>query len=571
MKTLLLALFLTASTRAADPADFRPFVTEAIKRGETRIVIPRGTYRLAPAGGDKSVWTLMNARDIVIEAHGVTLVSTRLTRALALHACSNVTIQGLTVDYDPLPFTQGQVAAVADDKSWIEVKLHAGYPRQPYARIDVIDPATRYRKKGMPFLWGTRAEMKGEDTVRVVLKDIGAAARVGDLASLNTGPGEGGIPHAVSLERCSGVVFRDLTVHSAPGMGILEADGEGKTQYLACRVVPGPRPHGASEDRLLSTSWDAMQTKTVRHGPRVEGCEITEAGDDSWSVQSSDFMVLKKIPGKLVIASRDEFTIGVDTGDRLMSRLGGPVAKITTRRNLSREEARLAPEILAKLEDAPGWSEWKLSPKCIEVGFDGEPPFEPGDSVFSPDRMGNGFVFINNRVHSSGRLLLKAAGRVEDNLFDTPHGLTVCPELPASGAAGIDGLVIRRNKILRAGWFCQAPWSASAGALSITAAGGAQKLRAPGVFANLVIEDNVFEDCAGPNLVLSSARGVSLRGNRFVRPMHEIPNETGGSFGIAKDSVLWIAECEDLKMENNPVIEPGPYLGEAVKISEPKR
>lgn len=554
---------------AAELPDFRPMVAEAVKRGDAKVVIPRGTYRLAPAEGSKAVWSLTGAHDIEIEAEGVTLVATKLTRALGLHGCRNVKIHGLTVDYDPLPFTQGEVAAVAEDKSWIEVKLHAGYPRQPYSRIDVVDRSTRYRKKGMPFLWGTRAEMKGEDTVRITLKDIGNAAKVGDLASLNTGPGEGWIPHAVAMDRCSGIVFRGLTVHSAPGMGIVEADGDGGNEYLACRVVPGPRPTAGAEERLLSTSWDAMQTKTVRRGPRVEGCEITEAGDDSWSVQSSDFMVLKKESNKLVIACRDEYTIGVEKGDRLMARSGGPAPEITARRELSREAAQLAPEIMAKLKDAPNWSEWRVSPKCLEVSFESEPPFEVGQSVFSPDRMGNGFVFVNNRLHSSGRLLLKAAGRVEDNLLDTPHALTVCPEVPASAAAGIDGLVIRRNKILRAGCFCPAPWSASAGALSITAGGHGQKLRAPGIFTNLIIEDNVFEDCSGPNLVLSSVRGAVVRGNRFIRPGHETPNPTGASYGIAKDAVVWIAESEDLQMENNPVSEPGPFAKQVALIKPP--
>ncbi|WP_035606030.1 right-handed parallel beta-helix repeat-containing protein [Haloferula sp. BvORR071] len=562
MKPFLLSLALALSSLALgdEAADFRPQVAAALKRGETRIVIPPGTYRLAPVGGDKTVWSLVDLHDVEIEAEGVTLLATKLTRALGLHACRNLKIHGLTIDYDPLPFTQGTVAAVAEDKSWIEVKLHAGYPRQAYSRIDVVDPATRYRKKGMPFLWGTRAEMKGEDTVRVTLKDIGKAASVGDLASLNTGPGDGGIPHAVGMDRCSDIELNAVTVHSAPGMGILEADGEGKTRYIGCRVVPGPRPAGATEERLLSTSWDAMQTKTVRYGPWLEGCEITEAGDDSWSVQSCDFMVLKKSP--LIVACRDEYTIGVEKGDHLTSRLGGPLATITAHRELTRDAAQLAPEILAKLKDAPGWSEWKVGNKCLELGIEGEVPFEVGDSVFSPDRMGNGFVFIKNRLHSSGRLLIKASGRIEDNILDTPHALTVCPELPAKGAAGIDGLIIRRNKILRAGWFCPAPWSASAGALSITASGDAQKLRGPGIFQNLVIEDNTFEDCSGPNLVMSSVRGANVKGNRFVRAQHDSPPATGASYGIASNSVIWTAQCEDVTLESNEMIEVGEFAKE---------
>jgi len=565
---LVFTCLLLARALAAEPEDFREAFAAAIRRGDAKIIVPPGTYRLAPKGDGKVVWTLQGLHDTEIIADGVTLISTKLTRAVALENCRGVTLRGLTVDYEPLPFTQGTVAGVAPDQSWIDVKLHAGYPRQPYARIDVVDPATRYRKKGMPFLWGARATMQGEDVVRVALKGIGKAAAVGDLASLSTGPERGGIVHALTIEHCMGVTLEKVTIHSAPGMGILEADGGGATKYLGCRVVPGPRPAGAGEERLLSTSWDAMQTKTVRVGPRVENCEIRDAGDDSWSVQSADFMVLKATGNTLVLGSRDEYTIGVDIGDRLTNRAGGPIATVRTRRSLSREEAQLDPEIVEKLKSAAAWSEWKVAPRCIEVALDADLPVKAGESIYSPDRMGNGFAFVNNRLHSAGRVLLKAGGLVEGNVLDTPHALTVCPELPANAAAGIEGLVIRRNTIRQAGWFCPAPWSASAGALSITAAGGPQKLHAPGIFTNLVIEDNVFEDCSGPNLVLSSARGVKVSGNRFVRPQQDKPPETGASYHIPANAVIWLGISENVELKDNAISELGSFAGEPVQIAE---
>ncbi len=547
--------------------DFRPAFAEAKKRGERRMVIPPGTYRLAPEAGGKVAWTLQGLKDVEIIADGVTLVSTKLTRSVAIDRCSGVTIRGLAVDYDPLPFTQGTVSAVGPDLNSIEVKLHAGYPRKPYARIDVIDAATRFRKKGMPFLWGTKAEMVGEDTVRVSLKGIGKAAAVGDLASLSTSTEPGGIPHALTIEHCTGVTLQNVTIHSAPGMGILESDGGGATKYLGCRVVPGPKPAGGSEERLLSTSWDAMQTKTVRVGPWIENCEVRDAGDDSWSVQSADFMVLKQTGATLVLGSRDEYTIGVDVGDRLTVSLGAPAATVRTRRSLSRTEAELDPAILAKLNEAAAYSMWRVAPRCIEVTLDAELPVKAGDSLFSPDRMGNGFTFLNNRIHSAGRVLIKAAGRIEGNVLDTPHALTVCPEVPGSAAAGVDGIVIRRNTIRHAGWFCPAPWSAMAGALSITATGEKQTLRAPGVFANVVIEDNVFEECSGPNVVLTSARGVVLRGNRFLRPQHDQPPSTGASFAIPANAVIWIANSDDVELRANEISDPGPFAGELIQTS----
>ena len=134
MKFIFAAVLMMASAANAQN-DFRPLVREALQKGERRVVIPPGVYRLAPAAGQGVIWTLQGVRDTTIVADGVTLIGTKLTRALHLDHCRNVTLQGLTVDYDPLPFTQGSVVAVADDKSWIDVKIHDGYPRKPLRRL----------------------------------------------------------------------------------------------------------------------------------------------------------------------------------------------------------------------------------------------------------------------------------------------------------------------------------------------------------------------------------------------------------------------------------------------------
>lgn len=539
-------------------------VADAIKKGEKRIIIAPGTYRIAPKGGGE-LWALSGVKDTEIIADGVTLVGTTLMRAISFHRCSGVKLQGLTIDYDPLPFTQGEVISLGEDSNHIDVKLHAGYPRKPYSRIDIIDPKTHFRKKGMPFLWGTKAEMIGDDVVRVKLNGITKATQVGDLVSLSTGQ-EAGAPHAISIDVCSAMTLTNVTVHSAPGMGILEADGEGGSSFTGCKIVPGPKPPGATEERLLSSSWDAFQSKTIRQGPLVENCEISHAGDDSWSVQSSDFLVLKNEGGTMVLASRDEHTDGVQNGDLLRTALEAPEYKITSRQVTARDKAELSTEVIEKLGAAKTWDHWKVSPKCIVVTLDRECPLKPGDSVYSPDRMGNGFIFRNNHLHSPGRVLLKAGGLLEGNILDTPHALIVCPELSGKAAAGIENLTIRRNIIRNSGWFCAAPWSSQAGVISLTATGDNKELRADPVYKNVVIEENIVEGGLGPHLVVSSAKGLIVRNNRFVSPLQQKAPDTGASYSIPKDAVVWISKSSDVKYESNSIEKIGTFVSEPVII-----
>jgi len=250
--------------------------------------------------------------------------------------------------------------------------------------------------------------------------------------------------------------------------------------------------------------------------------------------------------------------------------LGGVTAKILTRQVVRRGAAQLTPAVLDKLKTAPSYGIWRVSEKCFALTLDRAAPFQVGDSVFCPDRQGNGFVFGNNKIHSSGRLLIKAgSGLVADNELISPHNISVCPEVPGTAAAGIKQLIIRNNLIREAGYFCPAPWSATAGALSITAGGDRRpQLRKAGVFEDLVIEANTFENCNGPNLVISSASGVIVRANKYVNPQQTKPNDTGASYAIANNAVVWVSETENISFAAEQITNPGPFATKAVVLTD---
>lgn len=554
----------------AAPADLRSLIAAAIAGGQEKAIIPPGVYRLAPEPGTAAVLFIRGAHDLEIAADGATLVCTRLARAIAMNDCRNVTIRGLTVDYDPLPFTQGTVTSAAEDKGWIDVRLHDGYPAKPYHRIDLVDPKTRFRKRGMPFLWGTKAEMVGPSTVRITLKGIGDAAQVGDLASLSTGPEPGFAPQAISIENSAGTTLDRVTIHSAPGMGIVDAGGEGGTHLMNCRVVPGPRPAGATEERLLTTSWDAILHKTMRKGPLVEGCVIESAGDDSWSVASSDYLVVNREGNAVVLVPRDEWAAGqLRAGDRLRTANDSPEVVIREVKAAAVKDAGLAPQVLDRLAAARQWTLWHVGRRCAVATLDRPPPFDVGQSVFCPDRQESGFVFRNNRVHSSGRgALVKASdGLIENNIFDCAHAaVTVCPEVPGEAAAGIRNLVIRANTIVGTGYFCPAPWSTQAGAISISAGLNGKTLRPPGVFDHIVIEGNTFRGVSGANIVVTSARDVLIKGNRFAATHETAPPATGRAYGIDQAAVIWLGPCDGVRLEDNVIERMGPFGRRALWI-----
>jgi hypothetical protein len=561
--TILLSGLASWGLAGENMIDLPTFVQEKLKAGEKRIVIPHGTYRSDPKSKAGVILFIQKAEDVEIVADGVTLICTRRTRALEFNDCRNVTLQGLTIDYDPLTFTQGKVVGAAEDASWIDITIDAGYPREAWSRIDVIDPATRFRKKGMPFLWGTKAELVKPDVVRVKLKDVGKAARVGDLATLSTGNDPGGVCHGVTLERCrGGMVFRDVTIHCAPGMGFVESGGAGGTRLERVKIVAGPKPSGATAERLLTTSWDGILHTTVSKGPIVEDCVIEHCGDDSWSVQSEDYIVLKCDGANAILAPRG-YQCLLQAGDRLFSSLEDKGATIREIASVAEKTAGLDAEVTARLEKATPWTLWKISRGALaKVTLTQEPGWRAGTSLYSPERQGNGFIFRKNRVHSSGRILIKAGdGLIEENTLTTPHGLVICPEVPDESAVGIRKLSIRKNTIIESGYFCPAPWSSQAGAISITCSAAKRTFRPAGAFSEIVIEENTLRGISGANLVVTSARDVTIRKNRFEGAHATAPGHTGGEYGIDQKAVVWIESCDGVVLDDNVVAEQGTFGG----------
>lgn len=120
-----------------DPAthtivELQRMIDQAISDKARTLTIPAGTYR-----GKAPLLTIKDAVDLEIIADGVLMVCETQVRALAIENCKNLKLKGLTIDYDPLTFTQGDIINVGSN--YVDVKIHKGYPVRPYSRIDIID------------------------------------------------------------------------------------------------------------------------------------------------------------------------------------------------------------------------------------------------------------------------------------------------------------------------------------------------------------------------------------------------------------------------------------------------
>ena len=95
--------------------------------------------------------TLKDVRDVSVLCDGVEMICTETTRAISISNCVGVTVRGLSIDYDPLPFTQGRIVALSADKSVQDIELIDGYPRSDTAttfKYEIFRPDTRTYRCG---------------------------------------------------------------------------------------------------------------------------------------------------------------------------------------------------------------------------------------------------------------------------------------------------------------------------------------------------------------------------------------------------------------------------------------
>jgi hypothetical protein len=252
------------------------------------------------------------------------------------------------------------------------------------------------------------------------------------------------------------------------------------------------------------------------------------------------------------------------SGDRLCTSLAASPLKVLSVRTVPINQAGLDADTIERLDNAPQWTLWAVDHKTVQMAtLDSASSHDAGTSLYSPDNQGNGFIFRNNYVYSSGRLLIKASdGLIEGNTLIDGHNVVVDPEVAAGSAFGIENIVFRNNTVIGADNSCNAPWSSQAGAFSGVAGAfenSKKTFAVAGSFANFDIEDNTFEDVSGVNIALAGVQGAKLLGNKFIKPHSEALSDSGAAYGIDQAAVIFLRNCRGVSLKGNKVTAPGRY------------
>jgi pectate lyase-like protein len=468
-------------------ADDAPAIASAIKTASQAapggvVLFPKGRYLLTTASkveakspypavqgigatalSGTALIALQDLRDLTLAGEDGTMLIARDTNAsvIGLSGCRNVTIRSIAMDYEPLLFTQGTVAAVDANASTIDLSVQAGYPDPTSPRFADARTWLTVRAADSPDVIKASAAQLGRvffgqlsdlraiggvyrwsNAVRGQLRGVVPGDRFVFGARDNAHPG------AIAIWFSQACVFEKVTIHSAPVLAFAAFHDEGLI-LRDCVIAPLP-----GTTRLLSTNADGIHSKWNRTGPTLEGCSFSAMHDDAFTFHGTGTRVLR-IEGSALVVERQEFF-----------RAGDELAVIDQATGQTRGTAKIRDASLVKWRDQPavrleldgavaGTVSWEamggqaaLPPRLDQV----TPPERRPDLVADLTAIGSGFAVRRCTFarHNGGSRVYAWNGVIEDSRYEriNGHPIQIGMELYWPEVYEARNLVVRRNQFV---------------------------------------------------------------------------------------------------------------------------
>lgn len=565
----LAVLLLTALGSLAQAAD-RPstsvvqrLIDDAIAQKKTQVALPPGVVRV-----EKGL-RVAKAEGLIIDGSRTTLVITTPSEtALHVYRSRDVMVYGLTVDYDPLPFTQGTIVAKADDRSWFEFEVHAGYPDLTddylvrHAHLFEADKAAW--KRDVPDLYPRKTLALSERRGRLEFsRDTAYLDRValGDRVVLNQR-----VANAIKFTQCENVRVEQVTVLAGPGCGLLARYMRGKN-YFQFDIHPGPTPAGATQPRLMSTCADGFNYAFARRGPVLENAHFSFMGDDAVNLHGPTFLVLDKPeptellvgfpypnePIEWLVASKDEAR-GLRAGTYAPVGLS-PIIGCQREPKPTAQQLDLIHQFWPRLARGKGDVYRLILARPLDV--------ERGDAldipaISAPQFRITGCEFRDHRAR--GILIGSSEGRVENNTLERLKniGIKVDPGYVFWREAGwAEDVLIRNNRLIDVGRSPCAyqPNRAALGAISVT--GEKESVRSSLPFADgnqsIVIEGNEIDGCAVAGIFVRCAKNVVVRANRVSHTNYVDAPDAGSRAGFDVTEPVDVRASGKVQVSDNQI------------------
>ncbi|MEO8766187.1 MAG: right-handed parallel beta-helix repeat-containing protein [Ginsengibacter sp.] len=515
---VLLSLFLFAQTKEVKLKDFgavpndakddAPAILSAIKSCKGKIpvtlIFEPGVYDIF--GSRKDIHgnfypslAIDNINNLTIEGNGAEVKGHDYATLFHFTGCKNITVRNITVDWDPLPYTQGKVVQV--DADYVDVEVAAPFVAKAGLHTEAIlgyDP----EKNRMARRFTDHYQLGFEKTTEV------AAPGIMRLFTGHQDRFAGKMPsignyviarhhvygyQSFEFNQCTGVKIENITIYSNPGMGVTGEECRNiNISHLRIMIRPG-------SGRWMSSTADATHFRACRGTITMENCLFEGMGDDATNVRSSEYLLISELlPGnKLTLKTGNKY------GENPLPPRIGDKLEIS-----SGKVPLLAYTILTVSSVAI-----KDSGKTLVIGFSEKIPGKvrvndlAGDATSCPVLRIRNCTVIRNRAR--GFIIKTRNAIIEDCTFQDVCASGIALETDVVAwweAIGSRDVTIRNNRFID----CRFEPEYLQGVIE----SHTMSQTAPaGIYQRITIASNIFLGSSANLLKLGSADGVSIINN----------------------------------------------------------
>ena len=517
---LLLLVSISAKSQINPGVDFdlNGYINSRLDAGQTTIIVPPGRYRVQPMGNTHL--SFENRNNVTIIADDVEMICTETIGAIRITGCTNFKLQGLSVDYDPLPFTQGEIVAISGDKKILTVDLIDGYPNRLKSatdKIEIFDPVSG--ELVTPTYYGATSVLNTSTRRVTVTKTSGNSnhwEEVGDIVVFDS-KGNTSLPHAIRPIECSNLVLENVILYAGTMFGFYETDCSA-SKYINCRVDRRPLETDIKVraiKRMRSTVADAFHSKFAVVGPSYVGCYAGWNGDDGIAINGNFHVITETNGNILTVVGKAGKTPNLDVGEtvEMIAYTGeripdAVITQIVAGRALTTQEINFLNSQTFYAESA----DTSTAPNVYYVTVDRPIDLSMGSLINSASKIGNGFEIRNCTLgnnRSRGMVVKAGNGIITGNTMEGSWGTAIMLAPKSTWLeAGSGSNIVISNNLVRG---CR-------GAGIAVYSEGSNGYSPVGAHDNIKIINNTITGSVNPGIVVTSTSNLCLTGNTIQSP-----------------------------------------------------
>jgi hypothetical protein len=395
--------------------------------GPVQITFDPGVYHFA-SDAEKltkkdGALPLFGLKDLMIEGNGAEIIINRSHMCFVFaQDCTNIIVRNFTVDYDPLPFTQGTVVRLDQSSASFTLELDEGFPDPTLPPFSTPGFASFGMAKDPSGSGRMKADCPDHFMItrRVKLDDRKVQLYVQNAAQLK--PLERGDRFAINCRAgsiCSAFQTENITMENVTAYAVPDCFAVGaelsQLNLLGCKAK-------LKEGRLIVSGADGIHVQAARVGPWIEGCEFEGLSDDCLNLYNIPNYVLEQTaPDRMKLSFQER----VRQGDQLLffNPRKGEVIKIVTAVSVNADGVTLS-EPVEGLMIRPGDGAALQMP----IGSYADKGWKELDHIYNLNTCGNYFVLRNNYFHDGRRFgfFIKASnGLIENNRIERLSGIAL--------------------------------------------------------------------------------------------------------------------------------------------------